>query len=377
MATNYDFAFANAMKKYDEAKNIEEKLTALDEMQRTQPSHKGAEKLRADLSKRISKLKEKQEAQARQRGGSKSMFFSKEGSATIVLIGLPNTGKSTLLSKITDAKPAISNYKFTTTEPELGIMDFKGVKIQVVELPAIIENSHKGKARGKEVLGLVRNADLVVFILKGSRTEIEAQLKTLNSELRRTNIVLNKKKPQITLSKVGTMGIEIAGEKNVVGSIELLKQKMLENGCYNVLLRVDEKLKVDEIVEGLDKSKHFLKAIGIWVDNAASNVNSKIIIEGIPVFSITNISDTKKMLYDNLNLITIFTRKPGEKDSDNIPVALKQNGTVEDLCNLLHKDFIQKFRYARVWGSSKHAGQQVSLDFKFKAGDVVELYVKN
>lgn len=375
MATNYDFAFANAMKKYEEAKTIEEKLSALDEMQRTQPSHKGAEKLRADLSKRISKLKEKQEAQARQRGGSKSMFFSKEGSATIVLIGLPNTGKSTLLSKITDAKPAISNYKFTTTEPELGIMDFKGVKIQVVELPAIIENSHKGKARGKEVLGLVRNADLVVYVLRGTKSEVENQVKILNSELSHTNIVLNKKKPQITLSKVGTKGIEIAGEKNVIGSIELLKQKMIEKGCYNVLLRVDEKLKVDEIVEGLDKSKHFLKALGIWVEGAGSS--NKIIVNEIPVFSFTTVSHIKELLYNNLNLITIFTRKPGEKDSDNIPVALRQNGTVEDLCKLLHKDFIQKFKFARVWGSSKHAGQQVSLDFKFKAGDVVELYVRN
>ncbi len=375
MATNYDFAFANAMKKYDEAKTIEEKLTALDEMQRTQPSHKGAEKLRADLSKRISKLKEKQEAQARQRGGSKSMFFSKEGCATIVLIGLPNTGKSTLLSKITDAKPAISNYKFTTTEPELGIMDFKGVKIQVVELPAIIENSYKGKARGKEVLGLVRNADLVVFVLKGSNTEITNQIKVLSSELKYTNVVLNKRKPQITLSKVGTKGIELAGEKNVIGSVELLKQKMIEKGCFNVLLRIDEKLKVDEIVEGLDKSKHFLKALGIWVDGVESS--NKIIVDEIPIFSFTTVSYIKELLYDNLNLITIFTRKPGEKDSDNIPVALRQNGTVEDLCNLLHKDFIQKFRYARVWGSSKHAGQQVSLDFKFKAGDIVELYVKN
>lgn len=372
MATNYDFAFANAMTKYEEAKTIDEKLTALDEMQRTQPSHKGAEKLRADLSKRISKLKEKQEAQARQRGGFKSMFFSKEGCATIVLIGLPNTGKSTLLSKITDAKPAISNYKFTTTEPELGIMDFKGVKIQVVELPAIIDGSHKGKARGKEVLGLVRNADLVVFILKGTKLEIEGQLKTLNSELKFTNVVLNKRKPQITLSKVGTMGIEIAGEKNVIGSIELLKQKMLEKGCYNVLLRVDEKLKVDEIVEGLDKNKYFLKALGIWVDGEENKT-----IEGMQVYPFINVDKTKKLLYDNLNLITIFTKKPGEKDSDKIPVALRQNGTVADLCNLLHKDFIQKFKFARVWGSSKHAGQQVSLDFKFKAGDLVELYVRN
>ena len=85
---------------------------------------------------------------------------------------------------------------------------------------------------------------------------------------------------------------------------------------------------------------------------------------------------SKQIIYNNLDLILVYTKKPGKSDSDNIPFVLKKGATIESLCEALHKDFVKKFNYAKVWGSSKYPGQKVSKDFKLKENDIVEIYLK-
>lgn len=373
MTTNFDYEYGRALEQYEKAKTVEEKIKALEQMQSTAPSHKGAENLRSDIANKLSKMKQKLEKSKAVKGGSKSLRFSRDGSATVVLVGLPNSGKSTLLSKITNATPKISDYAFTTKVPEIGIMEYQGTKIQIVELPAIVEGSNKGKARGKEILSLVRNGDLVICVLLGDRETIEYSLDVLSFEMQETNLVINKKKPAISINKTGNNGIEIVGETNVIDGADRLFD-ILKQRYSNIILRVEVKASVDDILEAMDVTKAYRKVIGLWLN---SNEKKSFKYKNIDVYPFASAEEAKKIIYDNLDLIIVYTRKPGEKDIDNIPVALRKGSTVKDLCNMLHKDFLQKFKFARMWGSGKYPGQQVSLDYPLSAKDIVELYIKS
>jgi ribosome-interacting GTPase 1 len=120
MPINAGFEFENAKKKYDKARTPLEKLLALQEMQSTAPGHKGAENLRREISRKIAILKrdmEKQKEQAKKAARGSSLAVRKEGAGQIVIIGLPNSGKSTLLKDLTNADVAIASYPFTTKKP--------------------------------------------------------------------------------------------------------------------------------------------------------------------------------------------------------------------------------------------------------------------
>ncbi len=168
MPVNFTTDYLKAEKRYHEAKTLEEKIMALEEMLRTAPDHKGAENLRAQLRARLSKLRKEQEKRSRK--GPKHEGLKKEGEAQVAIVSQPNIGKSTLLRKLTNAEPDVSDYPFTTTEPVPGMMDYRGLKIQIVEIPSTFQPRDMSYAR---------TADLVVLLYAGDedRKMTEEQLK--------------------------------------------------------------------------------------------------------------------------------------------------------------------------------------------------------
>nr|MBA4405264.1 GTP-binding protein [Nanoarchaeum sp.] len=173
MPTNAGFEYQRLEKEYPSAKTIVEKIAILQKMLEVGPKHKGAEKLRNDIKKKISKYKGLLDREKRlSKGGSRGgLSIKKEGAARIVLIGATNTGKSTLLSRITNAKPEIAEYEYTTRKPEVATMDYHGVMLQVIEIPAITKD-YLEKERGPAYLGVVRDADLIVIVSR-SREDIK------------------------------------------------------------------------------------------------------------------------------------------------------------------------------------------------------------
>lgn len=373
MPINADYEFINAQKKYDEAKTTEEKVAALELMRSTCPGHKGAEKLRIDISKRLTKMKEKLEQEKQRKGGSKTMTVKKDGACQVVLVGLPNSGKSTLLKAITNANPIIAPYEFTTIEPEVGIMDYKGAQIQIVEIPALIEGSISGKARGREKIGVIRNADFIIFTLIGSFQEIKKHLDLLTKELESSGIKLNKQKPAIFFKKTGTKGVDVIGKQYLKADLEKVAALLQSYGMSNVILELQENADLKKIEEAIDSSIAYKKAVAFWIyGNESFNYKELKVVPINP-----NDSDKiKETIYKDLDLIIVYTRKPGEKDEDSIPVVLQKGSNVEKLCEMLHKDFLDKFNYARVWGSAKFPGQVVSKNFKLKEKDIIEITLK-
>lgn len=150
MPTNVTVHYAKAQERYLNAKTREEKIAALEEMIKEAPSHKGGEKLRKELKQRLAKLKQKKEASTSRR----SFMIPKKGDAQVCIIGLTQSGKSTLLSKITNARPKISSHPYTTEKPEIGTCDYHGVKIQLIEIPSTFQPVFMSIAHGADALVL-------------------------------------------------------------------------------------------------------------------------------------------------------------------------------------------------------------------------------
>lgn len=189
MPINADYEFAQAQKKVDEAKTIDEKIRALEYLLSVAPSHKGAENLRSQIKQKISKLKEKEEKEkTAKKKGSGACSIKKEGAAQVVLIGMSNSGKSFILNKLTGAKVEIAGYAFTTKNPEQGAMDYCGVKIQLIEIPAIFDGFYDSD-KGPSLFAVMRECDLIVVVLDGL-SELPSQLKLIEDELRKGGIIL-------------------------------------------------------------------------------------------------------------------------------------------------------------------------------------------
>ena len=190
MATNPGFAYQSALRVYDEAKSDEEKLKALKLMYQTAPKHKSAEKLVSDIKNKISKLKAKLEKTKKQSKKGFQISLKKEGAATIVLVGTTNTGKSTLLKKLTCAKVKIDEYEYTTKKPEIGILDYHGIKLQIVEIPSIFEKFENSDL-GPTYLSMIRYSDLILLffntpkekaLLDRELTEINVPILIFNNQ---------------------------------------------------------------------------------------------------------------------------------------------------------------------------------------------------
>jgi len=339
--------YQKAERKYHEARTIAEKIKALEEMLRTCPKHKGSEGLQQEIKTKLSKLRTLQEKQKTQ-GSRYQISVKKEGAAQVVILGVPNSGKSTLLAKLTNAKPEIAPYPFTTKLPEVGIMEYEGVKIQVVEIPAIADG-FSTRDLGPTLLGIVRQAELIVIISNNN-----SELELIKNELANSNIIIDKERPKIKINKSGTGGLMFVGK--IKASMEDVKKVLREHGIHNAIVEFQEKVTFKELEEVLTEGTSYLKAIVVNTQN--------------------KLKEVKKKIWKELGLIKVYTKQPGKK-KDYPPVALEKGSTMKDLALKVHKDFLKKFKFARVWGSSvKFQGAQAGLNLVLHDEDVVEFHVK-
>src|SRR3989338_1989878 len=181
MPTNAGVEYSLALVEYNKAKTNEEKIRALEKVYAAAPKHKSAEKLLQEIKTKISKLKAKVEKDRSKKSGGFSLSIKKEGAAQVALVGLPNSGKSTILNKLTGAKVEIAAYPFTTKMPEVGVMDYNGVKIQIIEIPTLFEGFIESD-RGPSFLAIARSADLVIVVLDGTEN-CEKQLEIIEGEI--------------------------------------------------------------------------------------------------------------------------------------------------------------------------------------------------
>ncbi len=313
MPANLPPQYFEAEKNYRLAKNAPEKIAALEEMLAIMPQHKGTDHLRADLRRRISKLTQASEKRsATQRA---SMFsIEKEGAAQVVVIGLPNAGKSQIVSSITNASPTVAEYPYTTRSATPGMMEFENVQIQLIDTPPLMPQSIEPWFQHM----LARADGLLVVVDLGNAPL--AQIEAIIAQLENMKIGLGGKKTLIIGNKID-----------------------LEQSNENYI--------------------------------ALNNQYKELPIIAISARAGTGLEELKREIYQMLNIIRVYTKAPGEKPDLTHPIILEKGSTLEDAAADVHKDFLHKLRYARVWGSGKHDGLMVKRDHVLQDGDVIELHI--
>jgi len=319
MPTNVTAEYAAAEQGYQKARTAEEKIRALENMLSTCPTHKGCEKLRQEIKTKLSGFKKLLRKQEEKKAKGFTISIKKEGAAQVCLVGPPNSGKSSLLNKLTNRKVKVADYEFTTKMPEVGMMGYKGLKLQLVEIPSIFRGYYESQ-KGPQFFSLIRNADLIVVVTN------TAELDYLFEEFEKAGISLNDPFDENTHK-----AIIVAGKKDLPNH--------------------------DDIYRGLCKYYRFC-------------------LMPVSVIAGHSFDALKDEIWKALGLIKIYTKEPGKKPRIDEPLCLKKGSTIRDMALHLHKDFLKKFRFAKVWGKSAHfGGQTCGLSHKLEDDDIVEIHL--
>jgi len=351
-----------------------------EEIKRTQ-YNKATEFHIGQLKAKLAKYKRELIAPSRAGAGKRSGGFDvkKSGDATVAIIGLPSVGKSTLLTKITNAQSKAAAYAFTTLKCIPGILEYNKAKIQILDLPGIIEGAKDGKGRGREIISVARSADLLLIMLDAMNAGAEYNI--IMRELYGFGIRVNSKPPDVVIKKKIRGGITINSTVKLTKISEREVQAVLgEYGMHNADVVFREDVSVDQFIDVVEGNRVYLPAIFVVNKiDLANSENLSLPFAYIPISAEKgyNLEKVKEEIYNKLDFINIYTKRKGEKADIEEPLIMRRGATVGDVCERLHRDLKKDFRYAVVWGKSvKHEGQRVGLDHILADGDIVYI-VKN
>jgi hypothetical protein len=304
----------------------------------------------------------------------------RSGDATIVFIGLPSVGKSTLLNKMTGANSTIGAFQFTTLTVVPGMMEYRGAKIQVLDLPGIIKGASSGKGLGKRILSVARTADLVLLMLDVFQPYHE---NVLIDELGNIGIRLNQLPPNITIEKASMGGIAVAQQVKLTKITEKHLRDILHlYGLVSARVVIREDITSEQLADHIagnisySKSITILNKIDLVDKKFLKDLKTKIKTEVIEVSanSDINVELLKEKIYSKLKFIRIYMRPKGEETDFKEPLIAREGDSVEDICNKLHRRLKKEFRYGLVWGKSvKFGGQRVSLNHVLIDEDVLTI----
>ena len=328
MPANLPPEYHDAEKRYREARTPQEKIEVLEEMLAIIPKHKGTEHLIGDLRRRIAK----QKAEAQKKGVRKgfAIYVEKEGAGQVVLVGPPNSGKSTIVGFLTNAKVEVAEYPFATRKPVAGMMPFENIQIQLVDLPPISTEHME-----PWVLSLVRPADLVLFIVDLASDSLLEEIVLVEEVLGRARIDLVGAGPTPPPAEPG----------RVVKKTLLVGNKLDEKGAEE-----------------------------------ASMILQELYGQRFPILTISALDGAhlevlRRRIYEGLGIVRVYTKAPGRPPAMSVPVVLPQRSTILDVAESIHKDFAEQLKFARVWGQGKYDGQRVNRDYVVQEGDIIELHI--
>jgi len=325
MPANLPPQYLEAEKNFRAAKTPEEKIVALEEMLAIMPHHKGTDHLRAELRSRIAKLTQ---LAAKKSGTQRaSTVIEKEGAAQVAVIGLPNAGKSQLVGSITNASPTVAEYPFTTYIVTPGMMEFENIQIQLLDTPPLAPQAIEWW-----LPPLLRRADALLLMVD-LRNDPLAQMESLIEQLEKMRI---------------SIGIGDSEEEEEIVS----RKKALIAGN-----------KID--LPGARENYTALQ----------NKYGNQLPVPAISARDKIGLEELKLKIFQVLDIIRVYTKIPGQKPDLNDPIILERGSTLADAASAVHKDFLAKLKYARLWGSGKHDGIMVKRDHVMQDGDIIELHV--
>ena len=343
---------------------LEDQIAEIEEEIKKTPYNKASQHHIGKLKAKLAKLRDILVERSSGGGGGSGFGVKKTGDAMVVLVGYPSVGKSTLLNKLTNAESETAAYEFTTLDAIPGMMEYKNLNIQLVDLPGLIEGAAEGRGRGREVLSVARSADLVVMLLDVKRLHA---LDSIRSELYKCGLRLNEKPPKVSIKKKDRGGVHVT---STVRQRELtedaIKGVMDVYNFHNAEIVLSEQLSEDRFIDVLRGNRIYVPAIIVVnkIDQLGEGECVNLRDDYIPISAEDEVGfeALREEIYKKLDLIRVFLKPQGKEADLDEPLILKGGSTIRDLCRSLHKDFEKKFRYALVWGEHvKHQGQRVGL----------------
>ena len=328
MPANLPPEYYDVEKKLREATTPAEKIELLERLHTITPKHKGTDKIRADLRKRISKLKNA--TQSKKNLGKKESAYKipKEGGGQVVIIGPANVGKSALLDTLTNAHPEVADFPFTTWSPTPGMMPVHDIQIQLIDTPPLNADHIE-----PDYLDLLRRTELLLLMVdlqNGPLVQFEEAISLLESHR-----IFDERKRDHIEAEART--------------------------SFVPMLVLANKYDDEETAELFDIFEELVE--GDWI------------ILPVSVISGRNIDEMKQKIIEILDIIRVYSKSPGKKADRTAPFVLKRGSTVEDFAAEVHQDFARQLKLAKVWGQSVFDGQMVQRDFVLSDEDVVELTI--
>jgi small GTP-binding protein len=366
--------------------DIMEKIASIElEMSRTQKNKATAAHL-GSLKAKLAKLR-RDLIEPTGKSGPKGEGFdvTKTGDCRVGLVGFPSVGKSTLLNKLTGTFSEVAAYEFTTLTCIPGVIRYRGAKIQLLDLPGIIEGAKDGKGRGRQVISTARTCSLIVITLDALKPLTHKKL--IEHELFGMGIRLNKEPPKITFKKKDRGGLAFTPNTN--GDTTFLDEEtvanvLLEYGIVNADVKLHEDATDEDLIDVIEGSRVYIPAV------YAINKVDQITVEELELLSNMkhyvpvsahkewNLDGLLESVWDHLDMVRVYTKPRGVSPDYEDPIILpRKHATVEDFCNRLHKGIIKNFKTALVWGvSAKHRPQKVGKEHVLEDEDVVQIVKK-
>ncbi|WP_292463720.1 GTP-binding protein [Methanolobus sp.] len=360
--------------------SINEEIISVEEEIRKTPYNKATSFHIGRLKAKLARLRDEVIKKASSKSGGEGYSVRKSGDATVTLVGFPSVGKSTLLNKLTGANSQVGAYEFTTLDVIPGVLEYKNATIQILDVPGLVKGAASGRGRGKEVIAVVRNCDLVLFLMDVFHPQ---HYQVLTQELYDAGIRLNQKHPDVVIKRQDRGGVTISSTVDLEMPDELIKTILGEYKIHNAHVLVRESINVDQLIDIIMGNRVYVPAIAVVnkVDMADEYVLKKCKREFPDATYISadkekNLQEVRDVIYDALDFIRIYLKPQGGPADLEEPLIVRSGTTIGDICDRLHRDFRRKFRYALIWGkSAKHPGQRAGLDHVLRDKDLLTLII--
>jgi hypothetical protein len=342
---------------------IDQQIEAIQEILRKTPHHKATNGFIGAMRAKIARLKDKEiETSGKSEGGGTSFSVKKQGDATVVLVGPPSAGKSTLINRLTNAESKVAPYAFTTVTVVPGMLKYKEAYIQILDIPGLIEGAKEGKGKGKEVLSVARGADLLIVMTDVQRVSIIGKMVT---ELHGAGIRINQTKPKVIIEKKSEGGLEIFSNIKQVIDKETIKEIAREYGIKNGNITLKEKLSYDRLFDAFSPNRVYVPTIFV-INKVDMEPNYENLIDGeyvaISASKNEGIDNLINELWKALKFVTVYLVKPDENIEKGSPIIMKSGETLKDVSIKIGPDFAERVKLVKIWGAgAKFPGQEVSF----------------
>ena len=328
MPANLPPQYFEAEQRFREAKTPEDKVEALEEMLAIMPKHKGTDKLKAMLRERISKFKDQAQ---KKKGAAKQKTpydIEKEGAAQVVVIGPPNTGKSSLVKLITNTSPEVADFPHSTHRPTPGMAQYENIQFQLIDTPPMTRDY-----TDPVLTDLIRRSDIVVILL------------------------------DITADPIGQLDdcLAILHSFRIFSEVCPVPGDLKKPPKIKTMFVAVNKMDRPEDKENFDI---FLELTGITLPCIGMSTRTG-----------RNVMAFLDTLYALSGIIRVYTKRPGKEPDRTAPFVIPVGSTLTDLAGDIHNDFVNKLKYAKIWGKTVRDGQMVQRDYVMQDGDVVEICI--